>query len=82
MFWVRTSNTFLPDLLSKMALAKYFCSIWGGWPKPLHSLAHALDWLDILIGPGGLLLLGYDLLQPMFYVHGWGLGNNKSKSWM
>ncbi len=48
---------------------------------PLHSLAHALDWLDILIGPG-LLVPGYDLLQPMFHVHGWGLGNNKSKSWM
>jgi hypothetical protein len=45
-------------------------------------LAHALDRLDILIGPGGLLLLGYDLLQPMFYVCGWALGNNKSKSWM
>ncbi len=48
----------------------------------MHSLAHALDWLDILIGPGGLLLPGYDLLQPMFYDHGWGLGNNKLKSWM
>jgi hypothetical protein len=36
------------------------------WQKPLHSLIPTIDWPNILIGVGGLLLLGFDLLQSHF----------------
>jgi hypothetical protein len=38
-----------------------------------------MDWLDVLIGPGGLLLLNFLLLQPQFQFYGWGWGKRKRK---
>jgi hypothetical protein len=55
-------------------LVQHFCSICRGWQKPLHSLTPAVDWSDILIGPGGLLLVvGSELSQSLFHVYLCGL---------
>jgi fluoride ion exporter CrcB/FEX len=40
----------------------------------LHSLTPAVDWSDVLIGPGGLLLVvGSELSQSLFHVYLCGL---------
>jgi len=77
MFWMKISKN-LPNMLSKMALAQRFCSICWGSQKPLHSLTPALDLAALLIGPGGLLLVGSDLLQSQFHLLWVGLG----KQWI
>jgi hypothetical protein len=40
-----------------MVLAQHFCSGCWGWKKAQQSLTPAADWLDCLIGPGGLLVV-------------------------
>ncbi len=40
--------------------------------KTDETLTPAVDWLDALIGPRGLLLLISDLLQFQFQFYGWG----------
>jgi hypothetical protein len=37
-----------------------------------QSLTPAVDWLDCLIYPGGLLLVVSHLLQSQFQFYGWG----------
>jgi hypothetical protein len=38
--------------------------------KSLAKLTPAIDWLDGLIGPGGLLLVASHLLQSQFQFYG------------
>jgi hypothetical protein len=39
------------------------------------SLIPDLDWSDVLICSGGLLLVGSDLLLSQVHVHGWSLAS-------
>jgi hypothetical protein len=45
-----------------MTMAQHFGSICSGWQQQQHSLTPTLDWIDILISLGDLLLVGSDLL--------------------
>ncbi len=62
----------MPVLLSKMVLAQHFSTGSWGWKKAQQSLTPAVDWLNDLIGPGGLLLVVSHLLQSHFQFYGWG----------
>jgi hypothetical protein len=47
--------------LSKLVLALHFSTGCWGWKKAQHSLTPAVNWLDSLIDPGGLLLVIFNL---------------------
>jgi uncharacterized membrane protein len=71
MFWMKISKRTpkkkkkKKTWLSKMVLAQHFLFVWLSrynstyiirfGKSHLQSLTHGLDWLDILIGPSGLL---------------------------
>jgi hypothetical protein len=56
--------------LSKMVLVQHFWSGCQGWQQAQQSLTPAVDWLDGLIGPGGLLILVSHLFQSQFQFYG------------
>ncbi len=65
-----------PNRLNKMVVDQIFGStICAGWQKPQQTLIPDLDWSDVLIGSGGLLLVGSDLLLSQVHVHGWSLAS-------
>jgi hypothetical protein len=58
-----------------MVVDQIFGSISAGWQKSQQTLIPDLDWSDVLIGSGGLLLVGADLLLSQVHVHGWSLAS-------
>jgi hypothetical protein len=67
MFWMKINKN-LPNMLNKVAVAQHFCWICWVWQKPENSLTTILDWLDILIGPSGLLLVNFWLLLSQVHM--------------
>jgi hypothetical protein len=59
-----------------MTMAQHFGSICSGWQKQQHSLTPTLDWIDILIGLGDLLLVGsHPFTIPHVHVYRPGFGS-------
>jgi hypothetical protein len=71
----------MPVWLSKMVFTQHFYTGCWGWQKAQQSLTPAVDWLDGLIGPGGLLLIVSHVAVPVsvLWVRS---GKNRIKSWM
>jgi hypothetical protein len=63
MFSIKIRNVFVVKL-SKMTMTQHFGSICSGLQKQQHSLPPILDWIDILIGLGDLLLVGSAFYHP------------------
>ncbi len=61
----------------KMVLAQHFCIVCWGWYEAQQSLTSVVDWLDSVIGSGGLLLVVSHLFAVAVLVLCVGLENNK-----
>jgi hypothetical protein len=71
-FWMKINSQNVLVWLSKMVWHNIFAPDAETGKRHKESLTPAVDWLDALIGPGGLLLLLSDLLQSQFQFYGWG----------
>jgi hypothetical protein len=60
-----------------MVLAQHLPKCWWGLPKAQQSLTPSVDWLDGLIGPGGLLWVVSHLLPVAVSALWVKLGINK-----
>jgi hypothetical protein len=71
-FWMKINSQNVLVWLSKMVWHNIFAPDAETGKRHRESLTPAVDWLNALIGPGGLLLLLSDLLQSQFQFYGWG----------